>query len=582
MIPPQFHRLSRLGKALVLVVLLAVVIYAGTKPRPVSPLPLPSPPPVLVIDGNSTVEAPVATNRLSAAQYRANFALVKIATNSHSPLLPPANAVTYQGWSRYGVAEDTFWLPACAAGVSNAAGRPATNWSFLLGTNLVEGLHVSSSGTLSFNLPKGSPSARLLPDGDPIDFLAPLQTHLSTVPPAGHFWHATTPSNTLLLTWQDVYFNRFTNYLITFQSELWPHGDFVYRYDLSQLPTFNTRLPTSNFVIGVQHNLGGETYTLGDINAVVDGLTLQWRAFGELDPEIDDHDGDGLSTWDELFVYGTDPSRADSDGDGLSDYEEIFTYGTDPLNHDTFGTGFPDGMSAAEWHSSPLFKAGEGKRLVTVDVDIELPQGSSAVLKFGGLPVILSAAGNWDFYLPTGTVHSVDLVTLGTPNVNLMLTTESGIVIDDPQGIITAAATQQHSPESTSAKQASGAGGITAPLKGGTFIIYSLGLAIASNPHIVHDEEDVTLHALMWPQSATLFADRLSWQIIDGNPYETASIKPNQGFQTTLHWPDSGDGDHIVVEARHLDTQMGVIAATATIYRCYKFGNPHQAQLAQC
>ena len=136
--------------------------------------------------------------------------------------------ITYQGWSRYGVAEDTFWLPA-------------TNWSFLLGTNLVEGLHVSSSGTLSFNLPKGSPTARLLPDGDPIDFLAPLQTPLGTVPPAGHFWHATTPSNMLLLTWQDVYFNRLTNYPITFQSELWPHGDFVYRYDLSQLP--DKRLP---------------------------------------------------------------------------------------------------------------------------------------------------------------------------------------------------------------------------------------------------------------------------------------------------------------------------------------------------
>ena len=103
-------------------------------------------------------------------------------------LIPPQ--FYYQGWSRYGVAEDTFWLPA-------------TNWSFLLGTNLVAGLHVSSSGTLSFNLPKGSPTARLLPDGTLIDFLAPLQTHLGIVPSAGRFWHATTPSNTLLLTWQN-------------------------------------------------------------------------------------------------------------------------------------------------------------------------------------------------------------------------------------------------------------------------------------------------------------------------------------------------------------------------------------------
>jgi len=47
------------------------------------------------------------------------------------------------------LAEDSFWLPAA-------------NWAFVLGTNAVEGAHVSSSGTLSFDpdLPKGSPRAR--------------------------------------------------------------------------------------------------------------------------------------------------------------------------------------------------------------------------------------------------------------------------------------------------------------------------------------------------------------------------------------------------------------------------------------
>lgn len=49
-----------------------------------------------------------------------------------------------------------------------------------------------------------------------------------------------------------------------------------------------------------------------------------------LDLKLVDTDGDGISDWDELFVYGTSPYLEDSDGDGLSDYEEIFVYKTDP------------------------------------------------------------------------------------------------------------------------------------------------------------------------------------------------------------------------------------------------------------
>jgi len=41
-----------------------------------------------------------------------------------------------------------------------------------------------------------------MPDGDPIDFLAPLQTSLGIAPPEGCFWHANTHSDSLLLTWQ--------------------------------------------------------------------------------------------------------------------------------------------------------------------------------------------------------------------------------------------------------------------------------------------------------------------------------------------------------------------------------------------
>lgn len=42
-----------------------------------------------------------------------------------------------------------------------------------------------------------------------------------------------------------------------------------------------------------------------------------------------DTDGDGLSDYDELYVYGTSPYLADTDGDGIPDGEEVRN-GTDP------------------------------------------------------------------------------------------------------------------------------------------------------------------------------------------------------------------------------------------------------------
>jgi hypothetical protein len=44
----------------------------------------------------------------------------------------------------------------------------------------------------------------------------------------------------------------------------------------------------------------------------VNGLELRWRAFGILDPNVADHDGDGLSTYEEVMTYGTGPSMPDT------------------------------------------------------------------------------------------------------------------------------------------------------------------------------------------------------------------------------------------------------------------------------
>ncbi|MGI6495970.1 MAG: hypothetical protein ACOX5G_07755, partial [Kiritimatiellia bacterium] len=339
----RFRSLAPSVRAALSALLVVATLHGVPKVPPGSNAPSSGPPPAGMVSGGlpaRPARGPFSGPRLTADQYRAGVALARVATNP-SPALAsvPSNAVVHAPWTRYGVAEDTFWLPA-------------TNWSFTLGTNRVGGLHVSSSGTLSFGWPKGSPRARRMPDGSGLDFLAPLQTSLGIVPPAGRFWHAPTASNSLLLAWQDVFAGRDAGLPVTFQAELFPSGDFVYRYDLSRLSATNA-LPATNWVVGAQHGGGGETFAFGGTGVLVHGLELHWRAFGMLDPDVADHDGDGLSTCDEVMVHGTDPRLPDTDLDGVPDGAEV-VLGTSPLLRDSDGDGLVDGSDPDPLSPTPL------------------------------------------------------------------------------------------------------------------------------------------------------------------------------------------------------------------------------------
>ena len=48
-----------------------------------------------------------------------------------------------------------------------------------------------------------------------------------------------------------------------------------------------------------------------------------------LNQQAVDTDGDGLSDYDEMYVYGTSPYLEDTDSDGISDYDEVKS-GSDP------------------------------------------------------------------------------------------------------------------------------------------------------------------------------------------------------------------------------------------------------------
>ncbi|MCM1316057.1 MAG: hypothetical protein NC205_03310 [Prevotella sp.] len=55
-----------------------------------------------------------------------------------------------------------------------------------------------------------------------------------------------------------------------------------------------------------------------------------------------DSDGDGLTDYIEVEIYGTNPHKADTDGDGLSDYFEIVWMETNPLKADCIAYEDPD------------------------------------------------------------------------------------------------------------------------------------------------------------------------------------------------------------------------------------------------
>jgi len=274
----------------------------------------------------------VTTQRLTAAQFAAGFALVRVVTNTVSRPALPADAADYAPWTLRGGSEDAFWLAA-------------TNWSFILGTNPVEGVHVAACGALSFGPPENLARASAMPDGTNA-VLAPLRGALDFLPPRSRFRYAPTPSNSLLLAWENLVAGGDTHASVSFQAEFFTNGNFVYRYTVpsnSSLVLSNT--PFTNFVIGAQNGGGGETYALNEPSKLADGLELYWRAFGLLDPNVEDHDGDGLGTSAEVFIYGTNPRSSDTDGDGLSDGGEIAA-GADPFDPDTDDDGLSDGREA--------------------------------------------------------------------------------------------------------------------------------------------------------------------------------------------------------------------------------------------
>ncbi|MEI7947666.1 MAG: hypothetical protein WCJ02_13280 [bacterium] len=404
-------------------------------------LALPSPTGKALVSG---IPAFTSNEVLTASQYLGGFACVGVTNIQPSTLDAPSNAVAYTNWP-YAVARQSVLLPqGCLPEGFTFGGRAVTN------------LYASASGMLSFDGPKSSPvpTTNGIPDNTAANYISVLQTPSDIVPTNGLFWYAT-GTNSSVFTWKDVFLGQDTNCLATVQVELYANGDFTCRYYFPS-PTNNYAAVTNCFLIGAQNNGGGETvlYTnalLAINSSFFPAFELRWKSLAGLDPEVADHDGDGLTTADELFIYHTDTRSKDTDGDGIPDGAEIAN-GTDPLNPDENNDGIPDGIDLtgyslsdtnlvfkiinniapsvdplldsdndgwADWlelrfGSNPFYfyETPEGwDNLFSVIVMLATPPSEKGVLAVGTNRVMVTGPGSWTFWRTSGEAHPVSFTS---------------------------------------------------------------------------------------------------------------------------------------------------------------------------
>ena len=173
----------------------------------------------------------------------------------------PTNAVVNERWLRRGAHDDSFRIPM-------------TDWYYplvLLGATVGNsGMTVLSRGGLRPNVRK-----RFFP--------SPFEADLSLVPlfnwpllPEGRqesfLWHAATPSNTLLVTWWNALYNREATNPVNFQVELFPCGDFAYRYE-NHTVYYAPVWPFDWDGDGLENTVDPDPYTAGDD---AHGTNVEW------------------------------------------------------------------------------------------------------------------------------------------------------------------------------------------------------------------------------------------------------------------------------------------------------------------
>jgi uncharacterized repeat protein (TIGR02543 family) len=111
-------------------------------------------------------------------------------------------------------------------------------------------------------------------------------------------------------------------------------------------------------------------------------------------PDYSDHDGDGLTNYEELAVYNTNPNASDTDGDGHSDAKEI-QRGSDPSNSASIPEKLSNWIDSFDPISNKIY--GGASFLINLPtassdlpVDVEVKSGPATIV---GNRVSLTGAG---------------------------------------------------------------------------------------------------------------------------------------------------------------------------------------------
>jgi hypothetical protein len=617
-----------------LLVVLTLFVYASVKPsntasQATSPLLLEQVGIILsgasVADSGINIVNPLPNDSGSEPQISSNvaamgFTVVSVKTSLVQTVWNiadlPSNMVASvnSSWEKTGRHHDGYWI--------------TTNglWSFRLNNQSVDSFFLSSSGTLSFNSPKGAVLSEEMPDSSGIPFFAPLwgSMGLTSDPDIeSHLWTAPTTNGNMLVTWENVLIDRISesNNIASFQAELCWNGDFYYRYNM------NRNLVVSNHVIGAQNNGYAQSVDLHSATneaVAVNALEIFWRGFQPYDIDPDgDTDDDGLSDYHEIMTYGTSPTIADSDHDGLSDSNEVAN-AYNPLNPDQDGDSIVDGLDVnVGIYDNPLaidpvdgytngWKAANG--LIGVDCSIDTdndgymdwmeamagtdPESSSDIPQEGQnestltdvtitlgydlpAPVLVSIgerhimvhnAGSWSVTLPPGIAHEVSvfatkpcLLMLGAllSSDRALLLDSSGVFkVSHPSGLWTAA-TMGVSPFTFAA--------LVAPA-GAVYVTGHLACGIFARPQI---EIRSGLYCFHSTQAKTIVADVTpeldgEYQWIWSND---GAVSASTEKVTTISW--EGTGSSATLEVNFLATgAVDPAFAYKTIYKCTHVDDP--------
>ena len=398
-----------------------------------------------------------------------SIAPVAVYTNGVSFVSATSNAVELTTWRTIGGTEMGTWIES----LTNAP-------FFAIGTNTISRAYASASGAISFESIRRPPVGVVLPDGTDLPVLCPLRIPLGFVPEANwhqlvgqdlqdfqdfpttnnpvnpvnpvqnpRFWHDALPDGGRVFTWENALVDRLPNRRVSMQVEMRPTGDCVFRYDFQE--ALDT--PATNFIIGAQMGTNGVnalsilgtnilSATVWNVDGapVTNGVAIadllctngvlrtpatfeiRWRNTTGLD-SVTDSDGDGLTDWEEVFVWNTYPDIADTDGDGLTDGGEVGG-GTNPLDADENGDGFPDGFSADAWGANTLWvtNAPDGSGTVTITLNEPIPTSTSATLVVGDLCIPLRSPSSWNLCLNPGQIYPYRLVVNGRGAADLSIT----------------------------------------------------------------------------------------------------------------------------------------------------------------